>query len=135
MSATTAGKRNASRPDPAETAELAARRKLLAALDGLPEVTEGTSYGYPAFKVGKKFLCRFKNAGTLVVTCPLEEKEMLMAAAPAIYFETDHYRGWPAVLVRFEEIEADDLRHRLLRAWMVQAPKRLVREFQMAGRR
>ena len=43
---------------------------------------------------------------TLVVTCPLEEKEMLMAAAPGIYFETDHYRGWPAVLVRIEEIDA-----------------------------
>jgi hypothetical protein len=129
------GKRNASRPDPAETAGLAARRKLLAALDGLPEVTEGTSYGYPTFKVGKKFLCRIKDAGTLVVTCPLEEKEMLMAAAPAIYFETDHYRGWPAVLVRIEEIDTDELRHRLLRAWMVQAPKKLVKQFQSAGGR
>jgi hypothetical protein len=126
-----AGKRNASPPDPAETAELAARRKLLAALEGLPEIAEGTSYGYPCFKVGKKFLCRIKDGGgTLVVTCPLEEKEMLMAAAPAIYFETDHYRGWPAVLVRIHEIGDEELAHRLRKAWLVQAPKKLAKRFQ-----
>jgi hypothetical protein len=79
--------------------------------------------------VGKKFLCRIKDADTLVVTCPLEEKEMLMAAAPGIYFETDHYKGWPAVLVRIGEIEADELRHRLRKAWLVQAPKRLAKQF------
>jgi hypothetical protein len=106
-----------------------APRKLLAALEGLPDVTEGTSYGYPAFKVGKKFLCRIKDAGTLVVTCPLEEKEMLMAAAPGIYFETDHYRGWPAVLVRINEIEPEELHHRLRKAWLMQAPKRLAKQF------
>lgn len=106
-----------------------ARRKLLAALEGLPDVAEGASYGYPAYKVGKKFLCRIKNAGTLVVTCPVEEKEMLMAAAPGIYFETDHYKGWPAVLVRIDEIAPEELRHRLRKAWLAQAPKRLAREF------
>ena len=71
---------------------------------------------------------------TLVVTCPLEEKEMLMAAAPGIYFETDHYKGWPAVLVRIKEIEADELRHRLRKAWLMQAPKRLAKKF-LAGER
>ncbi len=105
------------------------RRKLLAALEGLPEISEATFYGYPSFKVGKKFLCRIKDADTLVVTCPLEEKEMLMAAAPGIYFETDHYKGWPAVLVRINEIGAEELRHRLRKAWLAQAPKRLAREF------
>jgi hypothetical protein len=106
-----------------------AYRKLLAALDGLPEVVEATSYGYPSFKVGKKFLCRIKDADTLVMTCQLEEKEMLMAAAPDIYFETDHYKGWRAVLVRIDEIEADELRHRLRKAWLSQAPKRLAKQF------
>ncbi|MFM7444607.1 MAG: hypothetical protein ACKO2N_11960, partial [Tabrizicola sp.] len=27
-------------------------------------------------------------------------KEMLLAAEPATYFDTDHYKGYPAVLVR-----------------------------------
>lgn len=129
MSATTAAKRNAARPDPASGQDLPARRKLEAALEGLPGVSEGTFYGYPSFKVGKKFLCRIKDAGTLVVTCPLEEKEMLIAAVPGIYFETDHYKGWPAVLVRIGAIGADELRHRLLRAWTIQAPKKLLKAF------
>lgn len=106
-----------------------ARRKLLAALDGLPDIVEATSYGEPAFKVGKKFLCRIRDADILVVICPLEEKEMLMAAAPGIYFETDHYKGWPAVLVRLKEIAPDELRHRLRKAWLAQAPKRLAKQF------
>ena len=114
------------------TQDLPAHRKLLSALEGLPEVVEGAFYGYPSFKVGKKFLCRIKDPDTLVVTCALEEKEMLMAAAPDIYFETDHYKGWPAVLVRIGKIEADELRHRLRKAWLMQAPKRLAKEF-LAG--
>lgn len=106
-----------------------AQHKLLSALESLPDVREGVFYGYPSFKVGKKFLCRIKDPDTLVVACPLEEKEMLMAAAPSIYFETDHYRGWPAVLLRIREIEAGELRHRLRKAWLMQAPKRLVKQF------
>src|SRR5690606_28848793 len=61
--------------------------------------------------------------------CPLEEKEMLIAAAPGIYFETDHYKGWPAVLVRLREIAPDELRHRLRKTWLAQAPKRLAKQF------
>ncbi len=114
---------------PEDSSQSLAHGKLLVALEGLPDVTEGTSYGYPAFKVGKKFLCRIKDAGTLVVTCPLEEKEMLMAAAPGIYFETDHYTGWPAVLVRINQIEPEELHHRLRKAWLTQAPKRLAKQF------
>jgi hypothetical protein len=107
----------------------AARRKLRIALDGLPDIIEATSYGDPAFKVGKKFLCRIRDADILVVICPLEEKEVLMAAAPGIYFETDHYKGWPAVLVRLKEVEPEELRHRLRKAWLAQAPKQLARQF------
>lgn len=132
MSATTAAKRSAAQPDAAARQGLPACRKLEAALEGLPGVSEGTFYGYPSFKVGKKFLCRIKDAGTLVVTCPLEEKEMLIAAAPGIYFETDHYKGWPVVLVRIGAIGEEELRHRLVRAWTVQAPKKLLKTFNTA---
>lgn len=45
--------------------------------------------------------------------CPLEEKAALMDVAPDIYFETDHYKGWPAVLVRIDVISDQELTHRL----------------------
>jgi hypothetical protein len=65
----------------------------------LPEVEESTWYGKPALKVAGKGFARLKDADTLVVLCALDEKEMLLEADPSIYFETDYYKGWPAVLV------------------------------------
>jgi len=103
----------------------AAFTKLVAAAEGLPEIEQTTSYGTPSLKVRKKFLCRVKDSDTVVVTCPLEEKELLIEAAPEFYFETDHYKGWPAVLVRVHAIPADELGLRLSRAWQMQAPKSL----------
>lgn len=82
----------------------AARQRMINAADGLPSIEHGTSYGSSSLKVRGKFLSRVKDADTLVVMCPLEEKEMLIAAAPNIYFETDHYKGWPAILVRLSAI-------------------------------
>ena len=99
--------------------------KLVAAAEGLPEIEQTTSYGTPSLKVRKKFLCRVKDADTVVVTCPLEEKELLIEAAPEFYFETDHYKGWPAILVRVHAIPADELSLRIKRAWQMQAPKSL----------
>lgn len=106
--------------------------KLRTAAEGLPEVVEGTSYGTPSLHVRKKFLCRVKDADTVAVMCPLEEKEMLIEADPQLYFETAHYKGWPAMLVRIHEIPADQLRTRLERAWLMQAPKSLVKARQAA---
>lgn len=59
--------------------------------------------------------------------CPLEEKELLMAAAPDIYFETDHYKGWPAILVRIHTISTAELALRLDRAFAMQAPKAVLK--------
>jgi hypothetical protein len=92
----------------------------------LPEVEESTSFGTPSLKVRGKPLVRVKDRDTLVVRCAVEEKALLIEAAPDIYFETDHYKGWPAVLVRLSKIDDAELRHRLERAWRLQAPAKLV---------
>ncbi|WP_269930712.1 MmcQ/YjbR family DNA-binding protein [Aminobacter sp. HY435] len=101
--------------------------RLRCAAEGLAEISEGTSYGTPSLHVRKKFLCRVKDAETVAVMCPLEEKEMLIEADPGIYFETAHYQGWPVVLVRVDKIDSSELHHRLERAWTMQAPKNLVK--------
>jgi hypothetical protein len=93
----------------------------------LPEVEEGTSYGTPAFKVRGKFLSRLKEDGeTLVVRIDMDEREVLMAANPETFYITDHYRGYPAMLVRMATVDPDDLRELLEEAWRRAAPKRLV---------
>ena len=88
----------------------------------MPDVVESTSYGTPSLKIGKKSLSRVKDARTLVVMCPLEEKAALMEAAPDIYFETDHYKGWPAILVHVDAITDAELVHRLECAIRLQTP-------------
>ena len=50
---------------------------------------------------------------------------MLIEAAPEIYFETDHYKGWPAVLVRAAKASDAELKACLQRAWRSQAPPKL----------
>jgi hypothetical protein len=104
--------------------DFAAERLWQAGRD-LPEVERSTWYGTPSLKVRKKSLCRVKDADTVVLMCPLEEKELLKEAAPDIYFETPHYHGWPAILARIRVISDAELANRLKVAWRMQAPKAL----------
>ena len=56
-------------------------------------------------------------------------KHALIADSPEIYFTTPHFDGYPAVLVRLEAIGVDELQELATEAWLVQAPKKLVKEF------
>jgi hypothetical protein len=111
-------------PSPPEAVDpfAPAVERLRKAMASLPGVIESTSYGTPALKTGKKLLARVKDARTLVVMCELEEKAALMEAAPDLYFETDHYKGWPAILVHVDAISDAELVHRLECAIRLQAP-------------
>lgn len=102
-----------------------AAEKLWQAGKGLPEVERSTWFNTPSLKVRKKSLCRVKDADTVVLMCPLEEKELLKEAAPDIYFETPHYHGWPAILARIRVISDAELANRLKVAWRLQAPPKL----------
>jgi hypothetical protein len=60
-------------------------------------------------------------------------KEALLAADPSVYFTTPHFDGYASVLVRLPEIPVPELEELVIEAWLVQAPKRLAKEF-LAGR-
>lgn len=125
-------KPSVSQPDPSGEADpfgdlSPAFDRLRKAAEGLPGIEEGISYGTPALRVGKKLMSRVKDADTVVIMVDPEEKEMLMAAAPDIYFETDHYKGWPCFLVHVHRIAPQELAHRLDRAWRRVAPKNLLK--------
>lgn len=96
----------------------------------LPGVEVSTWYGTPALKLrrGPKDavgIARIREPGVLMALCPLELKEALIEAEPDVYFETDHYRGWPALLVRLDRIDDERLRDRLERAWEEKATPKL----------
>lgn len=56
-------------------------------------------------------------------------KEALVADDPAVYFTTPHFNGYPAVLVRLDAIDLDELEELLTEAWLAQAPKRLAASY------
>jgi hypothetical protein len=91
-----------------------------------PGVEEGPCYGTAGFRVRGKFLGRLRDDDTvLVVKCGDIERDLRMQADPDAFFTTDHYRGWPTVLVRLSAVTEDDLRDVLEVAWLRSAPKRL----------
>jgi hypothetical protein len=102
----------------------AAVRKLALALPG---VEEGTSYGTPAFKVRGKLLARLREDGeTLVLRVGFDLRDLLMNADPETFYVTDHYRGYPFVLVSLPRVARPRLRDVLEEAWRQSAPKTLL---------
>jgi len=55
--------------------------------------------------------------------------EALVADDPAVYFRTPHFAGYPAVLVRLDLIDSEELFDLLRDAWLARAPKRLSRAY------
>ena len=91
---------------------------------GLADTERAMSYGKKAVKVrGKTFLFVGREAGSFGVTSPMPEKELLMETDPDTFWETDHYRGWPGVLVRFGSPERERIENVITRAWWDKASK------------
>ena len=81
----------------------------------LPGVEQSTAYGSPALKVrGKLLACvpvnRSAEPGSLAVRVGFDDRAELLAAAPDVYYVTDHYLEYNAVLVRLSRITPDILR-------------------------
>src|SRR6266567_5996380 len=92
-----------------------ARRLLLK----LPNVTEGRSYGMPSFLLNRRFLARFRDDDTVLVLAlaSISERDVLMELDPRAFFFTEHYRNYPAVLVRLAEVPPALLSDVLRESW------------------
>jgi hypothetical protein len=62
-----------------------------------------------------------------VRTDGLEAKEALLGTFPDAFFTIPHFDGYPAVLVRLDEIPEELLREVVTDAWLLKAPKRLAK--------
>jgi hypothetical protein len=89
----------------------------------MPEVTETTAYGMAAFKAGKKRFAGQPVArpdvapNSFGVHLSFEERDRLIASQPDVYYLTDHYAPYPAVLVRLSNMRRSELRELLAAAW------------------
>ena len=84
----------------------------------LPGVVRSTAYGSPALKVrGQLMACvptnKSAEPGSLMVRVDRNDRQTLLAEAPELYYITDHYLGYDAVLVRLERLNPE-LLHDLL---------------------
>lgn len=70
---------------------------------------------------------RHPRLDVLAVRCPAQEKDAILSSDPGKFFTEDHYRGFPAVLVRLDKISSKELRGLLTAAWRCQAPRALVK--------
>jgi hypothetical protein len=99
-----------------------------------PEVDDGTSYGTPALKVRKKMLVRLKEDGESLVMpgVPPDERDMLVASQPAVFYFTDHYRDYPMVLIRLSKAKRGTVEVLLRRQWLALASKAARNAFEAA---
>jgi hypothetical protein len=94
-----------------------------------PEAHEKPSYGAPAIFIAKKFFTRLRAQDNSVVfiVADLPTRDMMLELDPKTYHITDHYKDYPAVLVRMERITPDELKLMLERRWRHIAPKKLIK--------
>jgi hypothetical protein len=94
----------------------------------LPGVEEGTSYGTPALKVKGKFMARLKEDGDSVAfRVGFDERDLLMQTKPEVFYITDHYLGYPAVLLRMSAASKKEAADIIEMSWRFVAPKKLQR--------
>ena len=99
----------------------------------LPMVEEGTSYGTASMKVKGKSFCRMwserehnrdgvHDTELLVVFCEAEEKPAILESSDAV-FETPHYHGYGAFLIRLADVDLGELEDHLEHSYRQKAPK------------
>lgn len=84
----------------------------------LPDVEEGATFGYPAFKVNGKAFAWFPKKkeveeGSLGVRMGFVERDFRISAKPAAYYVTPHYKDYPSILARVWELTDAELKELL----------------------
>ena len=94
----------------------------------LPGIQVGTSFGTPALRVRRKFMCRMREDNETLVLAPIDEiqQRFLMETQPEVFYKTPHYEGHDSVLIHLSRVSEADLSLLLEETWRRLAPKRLL---------
>ena len=104
---------------PAQAIDFETVRSIGAAL---PDVKDASSSRGTALKLkGKLLACKAINKSaepnSLMVRISLDRREALLAQKADTYYLTDHYRPYPAILVRLSRIRRPALKELLTESW------------------
>ena len=115
----------------------------------LPETTEGEARGVRRWQVKDKHFVwerplRRSDLEALGDAAPdgeilgarvehLVAKEAMLADPAGVFFTTPHFDGYPAILVRLDDISVEDLEEVIVEAWLCRAPKRLIDAYERAS--
>jgi len=97
----------------------------------LPDTVRSTHYGGPAVKVasnGRAFLSAgHEPQEAFCLSIDRDTIEMLKETDPESFFQTPHYIGWDAVLVRYDSPDPERVRATIARARDFAAAKKPAR--------
>jgi hypothetical protein len=84
-------------------------RKIALAFEG---ATEGEHFRQPAIFVDGKFFTRVhhKEEAMVILTGSLEMRDVMLEAEPGLFYITDHYRNFPALLARLSRLDRKTLK-------------------------
>lgn len=113
-------------------------RRIAMTLPGVEESTERFGFSVENKGKAKGFLWvwmeridpkkpRVPNNDVIAVrVANLAQKDLIIASSPKKFFTEPHYNGFPAILVRLDEVDVADLEALVPEAWRCVAPKELV---------
>ena len=81
----------------------------------LPDVEEGTTFGYPALKTGGKVFAwmpkkKEVEPDTLAIRMGIFERDILVSSKPDVFYVTPHYKDYTSVLIRITRIKDAELK-------------------------
>lgn len=116
-------------------------RRIASRLPGATESAEGFGFSVENKGKAKGFIWRWNerihpkrpkvpNENVLAITTPsLTAKDAWIESNPDVYFTEPHYNGYPAVLVRLDRADPEELEDLILDAWRTKAPRTLIDQY------
>lgn len=91
---------------------------------GLPGVEMASWWGNPCPKInGKGLIAPSREPGSFGLMIRQDEKSLLLETDPETFWQTDHYRNYPMLLVRYGTPARERIALYIQRAWWERAKK------------
>ncbi len=87
---------------------------------------KGFIWSYPEYQPGRRRVIRTDVA--VLYVGDEAEKQALVLGEPDKFFSAPGYDGWPLVMVRLPEVDADRLAELVTDAWRMRAPEVFAKE-------